>query len=155
MSTIRFAECILHVDHADQYLETAFRDGTVAPARPNHRPEDIQRAHELGYAGDCWAMVLDHEPIHTFVGEIFGFGHSVILWNVAHGGEKRWPEWGKEEEGYTTSLQTFVRTRVCDDLVLGLFKQAYERLGLYPNQVEWMVRGLLAEVHQGGLNGSC
>lgn len=148
MTLVRFSECVLFVDHADTYMETVFPTGHKAMARPQCRPEDIERAYSLGYDGDTWLMTLAHEPLHSFVGELFGMGHSVILWNVAYGDHAKWPEWGREEEGYTTSLQRFINTGERDDLVFGLLDRAREHHGLYENQVFRMVRGLLAEVNQ-------
>jgi hypothetical protein len=87
---------------------------------------------------------MDHECLHTFVGELFGFGHSVVLWGVAH--DNPTPKWGMAEEGYNTSMAKYINTGEPDDLVLGLFDQARERHGLYEHQVVRMVRGLLQEV---------
>ena len=148
MKVLRFAECALHVEHGSRYIETVFDDGTKAVATPNWEPDDVFRAKQLGYRGNCWEMCMDHESLHSAVGELFGHGHSVVLWNVAHGDPKKWPEWGKEEEGYCLSLAKYLNTGERDDLVRGVFNMACERHGLYEQQTERMLRGLLQEVRQ-------
>lgn len=146
MKVLRFAECALHVEHGSRYIETVFDDGTKAVATPNWEPDDVFRAKQLGYRGNCWEMCMDHESLHSAVGELFGHGHSVVLWNVAHGDPKKWPEWGREEEGFVTSTQRFVNTGDRDDLFWGVLNKARDRYGLYDGQVIRMIRGLLAEV---------
>jgi hypothetical protein len=145
VTLVKFEQCVMHIDHGDRYIATAFSDGSKAEARPNWEPDDIARAKDLGYAGDCWLMTLTHEAFHTFVGELLGFGRSIVLWGVAHGKPK--PVGGLPEEGYVTSFQRYLNTGDIDDLVMGLFDRARERHGLYDYQVVRMARGLLVEVH--------
>lgn len=135
----------MRIDHADRYACTVFADCTIAEARPHDTTEYFQQAHSMGY-DDVWTSCVEHEALHTLVGELCGVGHSVVLSGVAHGRLK--PAGGLEEESQVMSLQRFVRTGECDDVVQGLFDRVHERLGLYPKQVEWLVKGLLAEVHK-------
>jgi hypothetical protein len=121
VTTIYFPNCRLYVDHEARYVQTVFEDGTYAPATPNQREEDINRARDLGYDGDTWEMTLDHELLHTWVPQQMGLAYSQILWNVAHGGGKKWPPWGKEEEGYVTSFQRYLRLNKMDEMVQGFF----------------------------------
>jgi hypothetical protein len=144
VTTITFQHCRLEVDHADRYMETVFEDGSVAPARPNFEPSDITRAHDLGYDGDTWQMTLDHELMHTWVAEMMGQPYSVILWNVAHGGKNRWPPGGKEEEGYVTSMQRFLRLGVPDDLTAGFLV----RSGLTPKEVVLQAHALMRQIRE-------
>lgn len=53
--------------------------------------------------------------MHCWVAEMSGEPHSRILWNVAHGGGKRWPEGGLEEEGYVMAVQRFLRRGTIDE----------------------------------------
>lgn len=126
MTRLRFRNCAFEVDHADKYMQTTFEDGCFAPARPNYRVSDVERAKTLGYHGDTWQMSLDHEPLHTFVAEIVGEPYSRILWNVAHGGGLRWPEGGREEEGYVVSLQAYLRCALVSDMFHGFLDRAHE-----------------------------
>jgi hypothetical protein len=145
---VQFSNCALFVDHADSYIETTWPDGAKAVARPNFQLSDIERAHDLGYGGDVWQMCLDHEAVHTLVGELLGAGHSVILHNVAYGDKRKWPPGGLEEEGYVTGLQRYLNTGRADAMVLGLFEQVRNRHGLYDQQVVRMARGLLVEIRR-------
>lgn len=150
MTVLPFQQCRLEVDHRTRYIQTVFEDGTYAPATPNYEPSDVQRAHDLGYGGDCWQMCMDHETMHTWVAECMGFPYSLILWNVAHGGRYRWPDGGREEEGYVTSMQRFLRRGDMDDLVHGFFDSAREVTGLAPDVITAQARQLLADVRMVG-----
>ena len=66
------------------WVVTKYPDGTEVHAHPNHRPEDISLAVELGYGGDVQAMTLWHDPIHTRLAHALGLVHSPTLWAIAH-----------------------------------------------------------------------
>jgi hypothetical protein len=129
MTTLTFQRCRLDVDHERKYMQTTFEDGTYAPATPNYREDDVRRARELGYRGDTWQMTLDHEPLHTLIAEMMGESYSRILWNVAHGGGLRWPEGGREEEGYVTALQAYLRCAAVSDMLHGFLDRAHAATG--------------------------
>src|SRR5215218_7908658 len=67
-----FPDCTVTVDEERRILTTAFYDGTGVHAAPGIDDADVQRAHELGYAGDTWAMSRDHELSHTWLAHTRG-----------------------------------------------------------------------------------
>jgi hypothetical protein len=146
MTIIQFQRCRIEIDHLGQFMQTIFEDGTSAPATPNYRESDIARAHELGYRGDTWSMSLDHEPLHSLVAEQMGEPYSVILWNVAHGGGLRWPDGGREEEGYVTSLQAYLRRGLVSDMLHGFLDRAHDVTGSSKLDVLEGARELLRRV---------
>lgn len=75
--------CTIEWDNDQQWLVTRFPDGTQVPATPNHRPEDIALATELGYP-NTWEMSRDHELAHTWLAVREGRDFSPVLWAVAH-----------------------------------------------------------------------
>jgi hypothetical protein len=79
-----FAGCTVIVDEEHRYLETWFPDGTRVPAAPNYDAASIERAHDLGYEGDTWAMTRDHELAHSWLAVTSGLGQSPTLWHLAH-----------------------------------------------------------------------
>jgi hypothetical protein len=150
VTELSFRSCTLTIDHADRYIETRFlEDGTTAPARPNFRPSDVRRAHELGYRGDCWQMCIDHEVMHNWVAEMAGEPHSRILWNVAHGGGNHWPEGGREEEGYVMAVQTFLRRGRIDDLFFDWLDRSHEATGWNRLDVIDATRAILTRARRG------
>lgn len=105
------------------YVETVFPDGTKAPAAPEDNDAYRVTTARLGYT-DPWQQCLEHEIFHTWVAQKMGYEHSTILWNVAHGGGKKWPEGGMQEEGYVTGWQKFMRTYELDDMARGFLNRA-------------------------------
>jgi hypothetical protein len=80
--TYHFAECVVEVDDARQYLVTRFSDGTYVDATPNRDEGSLRTASELGYGDDTWAMSRDHELAHSWL----AFPDvSPMLWALAHG----------------------------------------------------------------------
>jgi hypothetical protein len=79
--------CVVTVDDEHQLVTTRFPDGAELVAAPNHTPDDIARAHQLGYQGDVWAMTRDHDPAHTWLAEQDGYLWSWVMWDLAHGAE--------------------------------------------------------------------
>lgn len=73
------------IDYDRQGIVTALPDGTEVVATPNYTPEDIARAHSLGYRGDVAKMTMDHDPLHTKVAEMLGFKESYSLRAAATG----------------------------------------------------------------------
>jgi hypothetical protein len=122
--TLSIGETSITIDHADRLVTTAFPDGTNVPARLEDTNEYRAMAARLGYEGDLWRLCWQHEAFHTWVPVMMGHPHSLVLWNVAHGNPKRWPEGGREEEGYVTSWQRYMQTGESDDLVLGIVARA-------------------------------
>lgn len=67
------------------WVLTTLPDGTEVPAAPNHTPEDIARAHALGYDGDVWAMTRDHDRLHAQLALCLGLLESPALRAAATG----------------------------------------------------------------------
>lgn len=76
------------------YVGTKFSDGTLAHARPTFTEEDYGRAESLGYFAHAetqehktirvWLMHVEHELLHTLVGEYNRHSLSPVLYLVAH-----------------------------------------------------------------------
>ena len=76
----------VRIDEAAQRVQTTLPDGSVIDAVPGTTPEDIARAHALGYA-NTWEMTRDHDRVHVLLAEAEGRPYSTALWLVAHPGE--------------------------------------------------------------------
>jgi len=124
---IRFNDCtfeVLHTDHSEHHggeycMQTVFYDNTVAGACPNDDEESRARAFSLGYGDNIWQMTLEHEIAHILAAKLSGKSHSIILWNVAHGGGNHWPEGGREEEAMTFAIMRLEQTGHRDALLNG------------------------------------
>ena len=111
MFTHAFSDiCTIRVWPALQHIQTIFHDGTIAAARPQDDNAYAVTTESLGYGDDRWRQCLEHEIMHTWVPMKMGEPRSRILWNVAHGGGKRWPPGGQEEEAYVMGFQRFLNT---------------------------------------------
>lgn len=88
------------------WVTTTYPDGTVVAAHPNHRPEDVALAVELGYGGDVQALTLWHDPIHTRLCHALGIGHSPTLWALAH--RQLAPPCAALEEAMVLAAQRFL-----------------------------------------------
>lgn len=82
--TYRLGACTVTVDDENRCLWTRFPDATITTAAPNHDTDSIQRAHDLGYHGDTWAMTRDHELAHTWLAIEAGLDRSPVLWSLCH-----------------------------------------------------------------------
>lgn len=91
-----FSECLANLESilkkmdrrvctGKAWVVTRYPDGTEVHAHPNHGPEDVVRAHVLGYRGNVSAMTLEHDPLHTRLAMALGLPHSPTLWGLAHG----------------------------------------------------------------------
>lgn len=80
----RFRASEVRIYPADQYLETRFPDGAVAPATRECELNNRAYAEHLGYP-DCWTAVVTHELAHTLISERLGHLHSPTLYAVAAG----------------------------------------------------------------------
>lgn len=141
--TITFRSCTIVIDYDAQHIETKFPDGSVAPARPEDSDAYRATAERLGYGADTWRLCVDHEILHTWVPQMMGEPRSTILWNVAHGGAKHWPPGGKEEEGYVTSVQTWLNTGEIDDLAYTFLERCAQLFEIDLLAVEHQARALL------------
>jgi hypothetical protein len=110
---LRVGGCSVVIDEADRSLVTFFPDGSALPARGNANPESIARSHEIGYAGDTWAMSRDHEIAHSFLAHKAGKPYCDVLYRAAHGCPAAMPP-GREErervEAMVLTFQRFART---------------------------------------------
>lgn len=93
--------CVLFVDH----VETTLPDGSVVKAYPNDTPEDVARAHELGYNGDVLAMTLNHDPLHVWLAQALGLYESPALRDAAEGTTSTL---GEAEECVVLALQRYL-----------------------------------------------
>lgn len=89
------------------WVVTRYPDGTEVHAHPNHRPEDVALAAELGYGGNVDEMTLWHDPIHTRLCWALGIGHSPTLFGLAHG-EPADPVVAAAEEAMVLAAQRFL-----------------------------------------------
>jgi hypothetical protein len=100
-----FGACQVDVREAQAMVFVTLPDGARITAAPNHDPESIARAHELGYGGDVRAMTLDHDPLHVIVCHALGLPESPALRDAVNGVTT---ELGLAEEGVVLALQRFV-----------------------------------------------
>jgi hypothetical protein len=82
--TITIGECVITIDDDARRLVTRFPDGSELPATGNADPESVARAHDLGHAGDTWAMSRDHEIAHSFLAARAGRPCSPTLYHAAN-----------------------------------------------------------------------
>jgi hypothetical protein len=87
------------------YVSTVLPDGATVVATPNHTPEDVERAHRLGYAGDVVAMTRDHDRFHALLAHALGLKESPALRDVANGATS---EIGCAEEDMVLAAQRFL-----------------------------------------------
>lgn len=110
--TLQVGSCAVVIDDEGRSLTTTFPDGSVLPACGNADPESVARAHELGYAGDTWAMSRDHEIAHSFLAAKAGLPCSATLRRAALGGKADTPSASEREREECAVLvfQRFART---------------------------------------------
>ena len=63
----------------DGWVETVLPDGKVVSAVSHTGPEDVARAHSLGYKGNLWAMTRDHDRLHAALAHMLGLPESPVL----------------------------------------------------------------------------
>lgn len=80
----------------------------VATSNP-HDPEHVDRAWQLGYQGDTWAMSREHELLHHELAVAHGYPWSPTLYCVASGaaarGDCRCPQPHGIEEAAVLAVQ--------------------------------------------------
>lgn len=152
--TIRLGDAVIRIDHVAHWMETVYEDGTRAPAAPQDTDEYRATAARLGYGTDTWRQCVEHEVLHTWVALKMGRPHSTILWNVAHGGAKRWPPGGREEEAHAMGLQRFLNTGEIDEPTQELFVMCARLWRQTATDVTHQARLLLGEVAERGENAT-
>src|SRR5215211_2094253 len=107
---ITFRNCEVRADLATGFTETIFPDGARVPAYPNGTDEQRVTTRRTGYGDDIAAMCREHEILHTWLAEKFGFPHSPTLWAVAHGqAEGCAPIWAQHgEEALVMAFQEYL-----------------------------------------------
>lgn len=88
------------------WVVTRYPDGTEVHAHPNHGPEDVALAVELGYGGNVQEMTVWHDPIHTRLCWALGLEHSPTLWALAHNLPS--PSCAGAEESMVLAAQKFL-----------------------------------------------
>lgn len=86
-------------------VRTRLPDGQTIDAVPNHGPEDIARAHALGYQGDVVGMTLDHDHMHVRLCHALGLKESPALRQASRGESS---ELSGVEEEMVLAAQRFV-----------------------------------------------
>ena len=81
----QFGMASLWVYPSRQYAETVFRDGARCAAVPHDTEDYRQRARDLGYGDDTWAMCWQHELGHSLLAAVQQRVVSLTLFAVAHG----------------------------------------------------------------------
>ena len=106
--TLHFQNC--WVNTSPGYTETGYHDGTRVSATAEDGPEYSAKAAQFGYGDDLAALSREHEILHTFLAEKFGYGASPTLWAVAHGQTGNVaPIWEQEEEeAWVLAFQTYL-----------------------------------------------
>lgn len=60
-------------------MECTLPDGKKVTAVAHTGPEDVARAHALGYGGDLWAMTREHDLLHAKLAAMLGLPESPVL----------------------------------------------------------------------------
>lgn len=103
IGTYRYGATLVEV--FDGLVRTTLPDGTPVHAVPNHTPEDVARAHALGYEGDVWAMTRDHDHFHAMLANTLGLRESPALRAAVTGQAS---DLSGAEEEVVLALQRFV-----------------------------------------------
>lgn len=82
MHSLSFQACEVVV-WSDDYIETVFSDGAVAPALFSYTEQDRQLAMAIGYGDDVRQMHREHDVAHTFLAEMEGDSYSPVLRGIA------------------------------------------------------------------------
>ena len=82
--THRFGACEIRLWPETEYAETVYPDDTRCGATRECEVGNERYATHLGYEGDCWTAMVEHEIGHTLISEALGHPHSPTLWAVAH-----------------------------------------------------------------------
>lgn len=143
MKTLKLGESLIRIDDGARWMETVYEDNTRAPATPQDTDEYRATTARLGYGADTWRQCREHEILHTWVALKMGMTHSVILWNVAHGGGKRWPTGGPEEEARVMGFQRLLNTGEADDAVTFVFDTAFRLWHLTREEITLQARFLI------------
>ena len=94
--SFEFPECVLEWDSVCRKAITRFQDGKEAHAIPHHTSE--YRAHAADKStGDVDLYCWQHDIAHCIMGLING-GVSLVLWDLAHGGDASSPACQREED---------------------------------------------------------
>lgn len=80
---IKLGEVEIDIWDEHRLLATVFPDGLSVTAAANDDPDSVARAHDLGYAGDCWEMSKAHELAHHILSCAQGRPYSRVLRGVA------------------------------------------------------------------------
>lgn len=83
IATHRYGAAVVEI--FEDFVRTTLPGGAALIATPGTTPEDIARAHALGYGGDVWAMTRDHDRFHALLAHAFGLEESPALRQAVSG----------------------------------------------------------------------
>lgn len=84
-ATHRFRACEFRIWPEQEYAETLYEDGARCGATRECEVGNETYARHLGYGGDCWRAMVEHEIGHTLISERMGHEYSPTLRAVALG----------------------------------------------------------------------
>lgn len=92
------------------YTETALANGGKVTAMPQDDDEYRQRARDLGYGEDTFAMSRDHEILHSRLAVMLGLDESPTMRGIVdHENGGAFYEHWQEEEAAVLAIQRFIR----------------------------------------------